>query len=168
MSRGHNPIKILEAGQQPNKASTESRGRQSRAAAILTACVILALPIVYLVEYYGHSGQISASSTPATAPAQDLASLEQTVRNSPTIDKRLSLSFAYIQANQPDRAIPILNAIIAENRNNAEAWNNRCVANIMQKSYDAAIEDCRNALRIMPNFQLAQNNMKWAEDESSV
>ena len=148
--------------QQPIQGSIP---KQSRAAAILTAFAILALPIGYLVQYYGHPQEASASSLPSAAPAQDIASLEETARTSPTVDNRINLSLAYIRANQPNRAIPILNGIVAENSKNAVAWNNLCVANTLQMAYQNAIDDCHNALRIAPDFQLAKNNLKWAEDE---
>jgi tetratricopeptide (TPR) repeat protein len=112
------------------------------------------------------SENVLAASEVATPPAQTISSLEGLVRTSPTADNRINLSLAYINDNQPGRAIPVLNAIIGEDEKNALAWNNLCVANTMQLAYKTAIEDCNRALRIAPDFQLARNNLKWVEDEN--
>jgi tetratricopeptide (TPR) repeat protein len=101
----------------------------------------------------------------AATPLQTVASLEELVRTSPNDENRINLSLAYIRENQAGRAIPVLDAVVAGNSNNALAWNNLCVANTMQMAYNDAIEECNRALRIAPDFQLARNNLKWAEDE---
>jgi tetratricopeptide (TPR) repeat protein len=59
----------------------------------------------------------------------------------------------------------VLNAVLAENSNNAIAWNNLCVAHTLQQDYATGIDDCHHALAAQPGFQLAQNNLKWASDE---
>lgn len=107
--------------------------------------------------------------TPDIAPLQrnDIASLEETVRINPTSENRINLSFAYIHANQPSRALPILNALVMESPNNAVAWNNLCAAHNMLAEYPIAISACRKAIDIDPGFQLALNNLKWAQDEAA-
>jgi len=165
MQQEPNPAQSHDPERQPEDASRGSRGGKSWSAAILTSCAILALPVGYLVEYYGSPGR-TTGSTSFSGPPRDVASLKQDARIDPALEQRLNLSLAYIQANQPDRAILVLDGVIAESRGNAAAWNNRCVAEIMQKSYDSAMADCREALRIAPDFQLAKNNLKWAEDQS--
>jgi len=151
---------------QPDETSARAWFSRPRVTAILFACAILALPVAYLVVYYGMPGQVSAEVQGVPAPAQSIADSEEAVRVNPSAESRLNLSVAYIRANQPGRAIPILDSVVAEDANNALAWNNLCVANTMQKAYDIAIKDCTNAIRIKPDFQLARNNLKWAEDES--
>jgi tetratricopeptide (TPR) repeat protein len=32
--------------------------------------------------------------------------------------------------------------------------------------YNIALEDCNHAIRIAPDFQLARNNLKWAQDDN--
>lgn len=163
MSQVRNPTESAEPNQQPDQGSH----KKSRAVAILVACAIMALPVGYLIQYYGFPARASAGSLSIAAPAQDIASREQSVRLSPSVDNRINLSLAYIQANLPARAVPVLNSVIAEDSRNAVAWNNLCVAKIMQMEFNSAIEDCKTALRIVPNYQLAQNNLKWAEDENA-
>jgi tetratricopeptide (TPR) repeat protein len=152
-----------EQTHQPDQTPRHSWPTRRRVTAVLSACAILALPVGYLLVYYGFPGQVSANAQ--DAPTQSISTLEETVRTNPTIDNRVNLSVAYIQANQPGRAIPILDSVVAKDTNNALAWNNLCVANTMQRAYDIAIKDCINAVRIKPDFQLARNNLKWAEDE---
>ncbi len=155
-----------EQNQQPDQTPAHTSHSRSRVIAIVAACAILALPVGYLVVYYGMPDQVSANVQDAAAPAQSIAALEEIVRTNPSIDNRVNLSVALIQSNQPGRAIPILDAVVTEDANNALAWNNLCVANTMQKAFDIAIKECNNALRIKPEFQLARNNLKWAEDEN--
>jgi tetratricopeptide (TPR) repeat protein len=78
---------------------------------------------------------------------------------------RIALSLSLIHNNQPGKAIPILDAIVAEDANNAAAWNNLCVAHTMQMAYNVAIDDCNRALRITPGFELARNNLEWAKND---
>jgi hypothetical protein len=37
----------------------------------------------------------------------------------------------------------------------------------MLKEYDEAITDCNRALAIAPDFQLAANNLHWAQQEQA-
>jgi tetratricopeptide (TPR) repeat protein len=166
MSLDQIPQEPLEPEQQPDQGSAGARPLHRRRAAIIAACAILALPIGYLVVHYGLSEPVSANARPAAAPAQSIASLEELVRVNPTVGNRINLSLAYINGNQAVRAIPILDAIVAEDGNNTIAWNNLCVAHTLQMEYNIALEDCNHAIRIAPDFQLARNNLKWAQDDN--
>jgi len=161
MSQDPIPTESLAPEQQPDNKPAELR----RTATIVIVCVILALPIGYLVLHHVPSRSVFANTPAAPAPAQIIATLESTAKASPTPANLLNLSLAYINANIPGRAIPILVSLVADDRNNAAAWNNLCVANTLQQDYKAAISDCDHALQIDPNLQLAKNNLKWAEDE---
>jgi Tfp pilus assembly protein PilF len=79
----------------------------------------------------------------------------------------VNLALSYIQGNQPERAIPLLNSVLSRDSGNYVTWNNLCVASTMLHAYSAAIEACKHSLSIAPEFQLARNNLKWAQDESS-
>ncbi len=131
------------------------RSLRDIATASISACVILALPVAYLVTYYGSSNQASA----------DTRGSEAVVRSEPTAASGINLSLSYIRTNQPGRALPILNALVAGNPNNALAWNDICVAHNMLAEYPQAVSACNKAIGIDPNFQLARNNLRWAQDE---
>jgi len=137
-----------------------------RAIPTISFRAILALSIGGLLVNWCLSGKALTHSATETAPPQTISSLEALVRTSPTAANRINLSLAYINDNQPGRAIPVLNSIIGEDEKNALAWNNLCVANTMLSAYKTAIEDCTRALQIAPDFQLARNNLKWVEDEN--
>lgn len=107
---------------------------------------------------------------PQAAPAAaspSTAELEALVRTQPTAANRINLSLAYINGSHPAEALPILNAVVAEEPGNSVAWNNLCVAHTMLKEYDEAITDCNHALSIAPDFQLAANNLRWAQQEQA-
>jgi len=130
------------------------------------ATLLLAVPLIYLgVRTF--SRQTGGSSASVEAAQTDLASLESQVQTSPTSSNRISLSLAYISGGQPGRAIPVLSAVVAEDKTNAVAWNDLCVALTLQKEYATAIDECNHALTISPDFQLARNNLKWASDEKA-
>jgi len=154
-----------DSNQSSNQLPDDAEPAQRRALAIVTACAILALPIGYLIVHYGMPAPASTGALPVAAPVQSIARLEESVRVHPTVSNRIDLAMAYIQANRPGRAIPILDSLLSEDGSNAVAWNNLCVANIMRKAFAIAIKDCSNAIRIVPDFQLARRNLQWAEDE---
>jgi tetratricopeptide (TPR) repeat protein len=153
------------AEQEPHRKAAERRRVLRHAAIVVAACTLLSLPIVYLLVHRPPLVQAHVSNPVQVAPPQTAASLEELVRTSPNDENRINLSLAYIRENQPGRAIPVLDAVVAGNSNSAPAWNNLCVANTMQMALNDAIEECNRALRIAPDFQLARNNLKWAEDE---
>jgi tetratricopeptide (TPR) repeat protein len=111
------------------------------------------------------AGQPSTSQPQAASVGQSVETLEAAVKTSPTPANRLDLSRAYINAGQPEHAILVLLSLVAEDKNNALAWNNLCVANILQQAYTAAVENCNRAIALEPNNQLARNNLRWADDE---
>ena len=133
---------------QPPTDTAPATPRTNRTPAILTACAILALPLCYLA--YCRAGAPKAASAPPAAASTNIASLEAAVRNNPTADNRINLSLAYINANTPGSAIPVLQAVIAADPNNLIAWNNLCVANTQVQDYKTALDDCQRAVQIDP------------------
>lgn len=152
---------------QHDASQPRATGR-ARWSAILTAAAVLALPVAYLVSYYAFPGSASADASGIAAPAigtSPPAHVQPAVASTSNADAQINQSLSYIRANQPGRALPILDAVVAQDPHNAVAWNNRCVAHTMLMLYAAGIADCERALRIDPGFQLAKNNLKWAQDE---
>ncbi len=132
-----------------SEAPQDARSRRVQAA--LVACAILALPVFYLVHYYIFPGHVLATSAAAAAQASPEA--------------RLNLAASLLQNNQPMRALPLLESLVAEQPGNSIAWNDLGVAHIMLQEYAMGIAACQKALALNPSFQLARNNLKWAEDE---
>lgn len=124
----------------------------------VVVCGLLVLPAVVLVMRHKTPPAAPAASVSPTIPM-----LEDAVRSNPSADNRLNLTQAYINANRQGSAIPILQGLLAQNPQNAQAWNNLCVARNMQSEFGEALEACRHAVAIAPEFQLAQNNLKWAQ-----
>lgn len=130
-----------------DKAATAARLPRLKALAL--ACAILALPLAYLVMYYGMPRDVAAGTE---TPAQNIAA-------------RINIALVLIHNNQPNRAVPLLESIVAADASNAVVWNDLCVAHTMEKSYRQAIAECTRAIRLQPNFQLAKNNLNWAAGE---
>ena len=159
------PGQSLQSGQVSEQVSQLLPRKRSLATAIITAIAILALPISYLFVYYTSPAAASADST--AAASQTVEGAGQAASLSPTAENRLNLANAYIQSNQPRRAVPILNAILNQDNSNARAWNDLCAAHNMLMEFDVAMDACKNALRVQPDFQLAKNNLDWAEQQSA-
>jgi tetratricopeptide (TPR) repeat protein len=139
---------------------------RSRAIAIVSMVVVLVLPFAYLALHRTHSDTVGATEQqPSPAAAPDIAALEAAARSNPTPANQINLSLAYINANAPGRAIPVLNTVIASDPKSSIAWNNLCVAHTLLQEYIPALDACNHALQIDPAYQLAKNNMKWAQDE---
>ncbi len=80
----------------------------------------------------------------------------------------LERSNAYLRGNDFNRAITLLNESIIVNPDNADLYNNLCVAYGMKKNYTEAVSACVNAVRIAPDYQLAKNNLAWVEHEKEA
>jgi len=142
-----------------------SQSGTSRKAGIALAALLVGAPIVFFVLHSsGNSKVVSAQQPPAAA---NVASLEAAVNASPTSANRINLSLAYINSGASARAIQVLQSVVAQDKNNAIAWNDLCVAHTLQQDYASALDECNQALAIDPSFQLARNNLKWASDEKN-
>lgn len=152
----------------PSNEITATTEETSRGMRFGVVALLLAVPLGYLgMRAFGRHSSGSAAAVNVEAAQTDLASLESLVQASPTSSNRINLSLAYINGGQPAQAIPVLSAVVAEDKTNAIAWNDLCVAHTLQKDYATAIDECNRALTISPDFQLARNNLKWASDEKA-
>jgi tetratricopeptide (TPR) repeat protein len=150
------PIENCPEGEHPS-------AKPIRVLAIVVACILLILPIGYLMVRAKPAAVAAQSAVPSVPQGPDIAQLEEMARTQPSSENRLHLSWGYLAVNKPGQAIPLLESMLAEDKNNADAWNNLCVAHAMQMSYNLAVEDCTRALQREPQFQLAGNNLKWAQ-----
>lgn len=132
-----------------------------RLRALAVATVLLVWPVYYLTTYYLFPDRAQASTQEPSLAAQSVPANPMSNSTAARIDQALHL----IQANQPGKAVPLLEEVVASDSRNAVAWNNLCAANTMLMSYSIAIQDCGKALAIQPDFQLARNNLAWAQGE---
>jgi hypothetical protein len=77
----------------------------------------------------------------------------------------LKASLEYINAHQPAGAKATLARLLATEPKNVAGWNNLCVAHMLDREFDQALDACGRALSIDPGYQLARNNLNWAKDE---
>jgi len=151
----------------PEKAQVAPRSRLS---AIVLGGLLLGVPAATVpLRAYGSAGEPRPLQVAArqASDTPNLPVLEEKARTAPTVENRLNLSVGYINARAPAEAISVLTLLIAEDANNAIAWNNLCAAHNMQRDYTRGIAACTEALRIDPRFQLAADNLKWAMDEQA-
>ncbi len=74
----------------------------------------------------------------------------------------------YSKAGLYKENIEMCNQILKLNPNNADAYNNICVSHINLKNWDKAIEAGNKALQIRPDYQLARNNVDWAQSQKNA
>lgn len=125
----------------------------------------LAVPVVYLAMRYSAPKPPPNFVVPAAtapAPAANIPALEALAQQAPTETNKINLSRAYIDQHAYNKALPLLNEIVAANPKDATAWNNLCVVHMLQQDVAQAIDACGKAINADPSMQLAQNNMKWA------
>jgi Tfp pilus assembly protein PilF len=163
MTCEHSTSRLAES-EMHGAGETRAGVRRSRLL-VAAGCVAVFLTLpAYLVLTHPLS---ATSPSPSTAPSAtpSFAALEEEVHRNPSVSAKINLSLAYINGGAAERSIPLLLSVVAEDSQNAVAWNNLCVANTLQRSYDLAIRACQNAIALDPNFQLAKNNLAWALSE---
>jgi len=137
-----------------------SRASASRLAGVAIVVVLVGAPIVFMATRTAGDQKVRAQTS-----GTNIAALEELVRVRPTKENRVSLALAYIKGGAAGRAIPVLQAVVAEDPKSVIGWNDLCVAHTLQQDYATALDECNNALTIDPSFQLARNNLNWASDE---
>lgn len=80
----------------------------------------------------------------------------------------MSIGIFYLNSSFHKESIETYNKVLAINPNNADAYNNMCVAYMSLKDWDKAIESGNKALAINPSYQLAKNNVAWAQSQKNV
>jgi len=137
-------------------------GKMSPKTKVILVITIVVLAIcVFVAVFFSKSKQTAKTA----ASAADIAILEKEVAADPSTANILRLSAVYIESNMPTRAFPYLKALIKREPNNASAYCDLGVANIMLKNYKQGIDACTKAVQLNPNFQLAKNNLEWGVAE---
>ena len=145
----------------------ESPVEPSKKRPVLAAVAVCALALIPVLCLPLHGSTIYAASrkqTLQTAAPPSVEAMEAAVRQYASPANRLNLSLAYIADNAPARAKPVLHDLLAQDAGNVAGWNNLCVAQVMLRELKDAVDDCNHALSIDGSYQLARNNLKWAED----
>ncbi len=132
--------------------------------ALVLVVLMLGVPAAYFAISLRGPRPVQAGAQPRAASSQ-VATLEQKVQAEPTVENRINLSQAYIQDGRYGQASELLKKLVVEAPTNAIAWNNLCVAHMMQQELNLAIDACQSGVHSDANFQLVRNNLKWAEDE---
>jgi hypothetical protein len=70
-----------------------------------------------------------------------------------------------LSLGRPEQALPLLVTADSLGLKNEVVQNNLCVTFNMLHRHDDAIEACKIALVLNPDFALARNNLRWAQAE---
>lgn len=92
-----------------------------------------------------------------------LKKTQKNVLKNPTAKGFLELSYKYYDLQKYPEAIYICKEGLKVYPNNANLYNNLCVNYNQLKQWKKGIQACEKALKLKPNFQLAKNNLRWAQ-----
>jgi tetratricopeptide (TPR) repeat protein len=106
---------------------------------------------------FGVPGGYALSQGPATALPTQVDELR--------LVSLINESRRALALEQPAYAVSLLRAAEALNPRNAALQNNLCAALNGLRRFDEAIAACRAALLLQPDFELARNNLAWAQAE---
>lgn len=98
--------------------------------------------------------------------AQSGSGLEQVPAQNLNYDQYIELSLHQYNSGDYNASLRSAQAAIKLDSTKIAGWNNACASYNMLKKWDEAIDACRRALEINPNFDLARNNLNWALSES--
>ncbi|EZH72941.1 hypothetical protein ATO12_18140 [Aquimarina atlantica] len=82
-------------------------------------------------------------------------------------EEYLSLSFNYYKLRKYKKCIVISNELLMMFPGNSVAYNNICSSFNELGQYINAVDACKKALELSPEFKLAENNLKFAESNLS-
>lgn len=99
----------------------------------------------------------------ARAPAAVAPAALAAVANDGKLTAMIEQSRQALNSAQPEAAISVLREAERVDPKNATIQNNLCVALIGVQKYDEAIAACNAAIGLQPDFQLARNNLAWAQ-----
>lgn len=91
-------------------------------------------------------------------PADAIPHLESAVANSPTAANRAALATAYLKNNQPDKALPLVEQMLAANPNDFEIRMLRGRIVRDQRKFAEAAQDFQQAAKLKPDSPQA-----WSE-----
>jgi Tfp pilus assembly protein PilF len=147
----------------PDESPVEPRKKRPVLVAA-AVCAVALIPVLYLSLNSRTIHAASGTQPQPTVAPPSVEAMEAAVKQYPSSANRLNLSLAYIDDNAPGRAKPVLHDLLAQDAGNVAGWNNLCVAQVMLRELKDAVDDCNHALSIDGSYQLARNNLKWAED----
>jgi len=86
----------------------------------------------------------------------------------PSPQHLLALAIQYDQVGRYEDSIAAAQKVLVIEPSSAQAYNTISAANAGEKHWDASIEAAKSALQINPNYQLAKNNLAWAQHEKQL
>jgi Flp pilus assembly protein TadD len=135
-------------GPEPAPPRLTGRFSATQWAVGLVVVALLAYPVVRWTIKPG------TGSSPASPNPQVLG---------PSAQAMLNRSFALYQAGKYEEAIVLGTALVKDNPNSADGWNNLAASYAAVGRWDDAIRSAQQALRIVPDHKLAIGNLTFAQ-----
>ena len=118
-----------------------------------------------LVLSPAHSSAKSLLAIIISKGANTLTAQATEALESPSADKYINLSLAYYKKGLFIEAIEACNNALEINPKLPVAYNNMCSALNQLKKWEEAEAACLKAVALDANYQLAKNNLRWAQTE---
>jgi len=115
-------------------------------------------------NHFQSIGLLSTIKNQVSPKEKGLKEAMEHAKNNPSINSLMKLSLLYYDLHQFDKAIAMSLKIIEIDSKNAEAYNNICASYNHLKKWQLGAKACKKAIHLKPNFQLAQNNLRWAKN----
>ncbi len=111
-------------------------------------------------------GPILPMTTDVAPDKLDVA--EKLAAKEPSASHLLSLAITYEQAGRFEDSISTAHKVLQIEPSSAEAYNDISAASAGEAHWDASIAAATDALRLDPTYQLAKNNLRWAETQKAL
>lgn len=108
---------------------------------------------------------LSCQKQKSATPTDSLQALQKAVQASPSYNNYISLGLELANRKIYEEAMKAYEQAKTINPNAPVAWNNICALLNEQGRFADAIPNCEKALALEPKFELAANNLKYAQSQ---
>jgi tetratricopeptide (TPR) repeat protein len=142
--------------------------KKDKATYFLGVFFVFVLFYFFLEKFHKETPSPVAVQQPVSAPPKptalvDLQASQDSAMKRPCFETYFKLGFDYFNSKRfPDAAEATLQAL-RYNPNSYAAWNNLCSAYNELHEWDKAIVAGTKAVQLKPDFELAKNNLNWAQ-----
>lgn len=105
---------------------------------------------------------------PQAAPGDSVEVLREKIAKNPSYENHIALGLQLGAKGQSADAIELYKKATQINDKGPLAWNNLCAEMNAQKRFAEAIQNCERAIALEPNFEMARNNLKFANEQMSA
>ena len=134
---------------------------------ILCIVILVLISWIFLHISSAQPKQVNKSTVVYKQPIQIINAKRNLNLTSETCEEYLNLGNIYYNHGLYLESLLANEKAIAINPKSSDGYNNACACYTHLKAWDKAIIACNKALEINPSYQLARNNLAWANEGKS-